>query len=311
MPAFSFNDAFLHFMRTEGPSGFFWKYFLSYIAVMGLIFGVTFFVYMSAFIPFFTAIESGAEPEPEQVLGFMLPMFGIILLFIPVYVVATSMFEAAALRRYIRKDGFSLGFGADELRVLGVMLIWFGAIVLAYIAFFLLFFLAAIPIALTGSDGAPPLGLFILIPVFMLVFGIAALFFGVRLSPASAITIRDRKVQFTSAWRVTRNRFWAMFGAFFLIYIISYVAQIVVQGVMLGGFGVAAASNPDIFESDDVSAVLGLLSDPTLLITSIIGGLLLVGIYGFMHFAYLGITSKAALTDPDWQGDLSTADVFE
>jgi len=41
------------------------------------------------------------------------------------------------MRRYVRYEGFSIGWGADEWRVLAVGLIWFAFFIAAYIVFFL------------------------------------------------------------------------------------------------------------------------------------------------------------------------------
>ena len=61
--------------------------------------------------------------------------------------------EASALRRYIRKEGFSIGLGGDEWRIVGVYLLWFVFSILAYLAMMIAMLAIFIPIGLISGGG--------------------------------------------------------------------------------------------------------------------------------------------------------------
>ena len=122
MEKFSINSAFTHFMKHEGPKGFLWKYFLGYLLVSFALYAIAGFAIFSVMQPMFAFMTSNpAEPDITIIFSMMFRMLGVMALFLPVYLVFASVFEASALRRYIRKEGFSLSFGNDEFRVMGVM----------------------------------------------------------------------------------------------------------------------------------------------------------------------------------------------
>lgn len=309
---FSFSAAMMHFQNTEGPSGFLWKYFLAYIVAVGLVCGIFFYFLLSSFAPFMEMASSGDTMSESEIETAMLPivlrMFGMMAISLPLIYAMMSAFEAAALRRYIRKTGFSIGLGADEFRIMAVYLIWTLAVILAYFVMAILMMIIAAAFTLIGGADMAPAAMLLIFPLSIAIMCVGV-FFGIRLSPASALTIRDKKIRFFSAMRTSKNRFWAMFGAFLVIYIIVYVVQLVVMMVVMGSFVGVIASNPSFMEAEDPSEIMAMFTSPALLIPFLLAVIGYVGSTAFMHLGYLGITSKAALTDPDWS-DLSTADAF-
>lgn len=136
-------------------------------------------------------------------------------------------FEAASQRRYIRGKFFSLGFGPDEVRIFAVGMLWTALRILISAPLIiygagaleaLVFFLAAMGmVPVLARDGAFEdarnffLWLFVVIPVYA--------YFATRLAPSFAMTIRDKKVRFLTAWRLTRGRAIKLFSAYLIVMI--------------------------------------------------------------------------------------------
>lgn len=159
--------------------------------------------------------------------GVSLPT-GIVWCALAVILVLTwTMFEAASQRRHILGKFFSLGFGADEIRIFTVGVFWTALRILISAPLIiygagtletLVFFLAAMGmVPVLVSDGAFDdarnffLWLFLVIPVYA--------YFATRLAPSFAMTIRDKKVRFLTAWRLTRGQVIKLFSAYLIIMI--------------------------------------------------------------------------------------------
>lgn len=316
MEKFSFDAAFNHFHRTEGPKGFVWKFFLTYMVLMGIYYTVFGGLFLSSYLPFVGTVIDGGEPDPAQMMSQIGVFLGIALLAAPVFLIIYAMLEASALRRYIRKEGFSIGLGGDEWRIVGVYLLWFVFSILAYLAMMIAMLAIFIPIGLIsggGDNAGAAIGGGIL--AFFLIIALICLmvFLGIRFSAASAVTMRDRKVSFLKAWGATKGRFWPMFGAFLLIYVIVYLVQMAVQTVFMFILMGGMMSNIEQLETiDDPSELIDMMMNPVLLIGILMLVIAQVAVTAFMHYGFLGVTSKVALTDPRWSGRVDeTAVVFE
>lgn len=169
MEKFDFKEAFMHFQRTEGPSGFIWKFLLAYLVIMGVTMGVYFGALISAYWPFIQSIDRYGNPtlSESEAIGMSIRVGLIALIGVPVMLIISSMFEASALRRYMRKSGFSLGFGADELRVIAVYLIWAGLMFVVYIALFIVFGLLIGGFAIAGGEDAAMMSILLIFPLML------------------------------------------------------------------------------------------------------------------------------------------------
>src|SRR5690606_24261544 len=129
------------------------------------------------------------------------------------------------------------------------------------------------------------------------------IFFAVRLAPAAATSVGKQKFAFFDAWTVTKGRFWALFGAFLLVFLLFFVAEIVLMGVLFAVIGLY------LFQA-------GASSDPTQMIAAlftpqnmiIVGGtyivLLLLGV--LVNLLLFGINAReviAAAEDGKKEGD--------
>lgn len=315
---FSFDKAAFHFAKADGPSGFLVKYLLAYGAGVIAIAVLSFFAlqpFILAYLQAFAAMAQGAsdreiERQLTQALFGDFARLGLgYLLMLIIYAAFWAMIESAVLRRYVREEGFNIGWGGDEWRMLAVGLSWIGAIIVAYIAFILGVLVLVTPVGMAMQDNP---GLAILwSAAVMVALGIVWIYFAVKLSPAGAMTIRDQKVTFFGAWGASKGRFWPMLGAFIVLAIILYIGILVLY--LVGGVAVfgtlmnavdlsSGQANPDevvaMFASPAFFIPLGLLYFALLLYQ------------GFWQYAWAGIPALAAKTDPRTGGMHNAADAF-
>jgi hypothetical protein len=196
---------------------------------------------------------SVAPPDfpPELAAGVGVLVLSVFVVLVLHYI-AMAAYEAGSLKWMIRGevDGpLGLSLGADTWRIYSTYWIWF----LLNLAFSIVMgVLRAVVMGVVAvGSGGDPTSMLVLFPVLLLEYALMA-FFAVRLAPAAATSIARRQFSFFQAWTVTRGRFWALFGAFALIYLIYLAIWAVLLGVggatMLTGLGAAfmqAGGNPD------------------------------------------------------------------
>lgn len=236
-----------------------------------------------------------ATPPVANLLWF----FPIELLFLFCFFVIYAAYEAACLRWLIRGESgggiLGLRFDADTWRVYGTYWMWFVLLIGAYIAIIVCVIAIGAVIAMLGDSGGA-------IGVLLGVFGAialicAAIYFAVRLAPAAATSIGTGRFAFFKAWSVTRGRFWSLFGAFLLLWIIYMVASwilstilfTVVLGTAMSGIDMTtAATDPEAFSMAYINGLIEAFSSPTsiaimavyYLVASAIGLIFYVAIFG-------------------------------
>lgn len=166
-----------------------------------------------------------------------------------------AIFEAASQRRYIRSEKFSVQFGGDELRIMGVGLAWALMQLVFFIVPAVLFFGAignAISLAADNASEAEIASqvvgpMFGAIGLWLILF-IIYVFFATRLAPCFALTIKERRFRFLDAWNVSRGRFWPILGAFVILSIGGGMAVGLVDQIMQFFLGFAIGP---VFEDID------------------------------------------------------------
>jgi hypothetical protein len=165
------------------------------------------------------------EPDPQAVLG----MFGS---FAPIYLLAVLLgivLACAAYRAVLRPSEGGIGFlriGMDELRMLGLLIIFIVAAIIGTIVFTLLLAMVAGALMLAaGSNSMAAIGLGFLL--YLAVFCVVIWVY-VRLSLIFSLTFARRRISIDGAWSLTRGRFWTLFGAYFVIGVIVFVVAIAV-----------------------------------------------------------------------------------
>jgi len=307
MTEFSFGTAISHWSKTEGPSGFIWKYLAFYggiviamALIVGLLLGPIYVALLQSIGDLTTDPEAAnnameaamAQNVIQIVLGYLVALLlGWVL---------WAVFECAAQRRYIRGDRFSLRFGADERRMMVVGLIWIIMIILLYFGIAIVTGILMMPLVMMAGDNS---GLIIFVPmlVILVVFGVMSLFI-VRWSAAAALTIRDEKIHFFHSWSVTKGKFWPMFGAFLVLSLILGVGWFLIYGAFL-----ASVMGPAIAAGNSAGSMsLG----PVMIVIMVVLYLALLIFQAFAGFVMAGVAALAAKSDPEYSG-LQAANVFD
>ncbi|WP_417482539.1 hypothetical protein [Maricaulis sp.] len=186
------------------------------------------------------------EAELEQE---MLAMMGPFMASIPLIgllgIIAALMFQGAWLRLLTRGEIASVipfRFGGDELRLLGVNLLYIVVGIAAYLGIAM----AAVVVGLVaagvfaGSDGSMTGGLMTGLIAFVGILAIAVivLVFCIRLASAPGLTMVDRKVRFFESWTASKGVFWHLALSYLvvagLILVLTTVLGTLIQLVFLG-----------------------------------------------------------------------------
>ena len=300
MEKFSFSSALMHFRNSQGPSGFVWKWLLAYVLVFGLANTITGMISLYAS---YQAYEAAAQGD----FRFTRPFSNIWLSILPLpfFIAITVMFEASALRWYIRRESFSLRFGKDEFRLLGVFLCWGGIVILLIVAGVLFFMIFGDTIISNMSRSVA--ANLIITSLLALPFIGLAIYVAVSFMTASALTIRENKVLFISSKRIVSGKFWRLLAAALVVTLPFYALDVIVDLFVV----------PLVLQLTNSPPQDWSLYDPTNVFQSeVVVTVVTVGVFvltaPILQLIMLGITSKAALTDPDWVGQTDTiAETFE
>jgi hypothetical protein len=308
--SFDFGNAVMHFRKTGGPKGFLFRFGATYVLLYVLLSAVSLWLqwpmYGAMFDP---AVMDDPVAMEAAMMGHMGRMMLGYVVLLPLGLAFWMVFEGANQRRYMRAEDFRLRIGADEWRLLLVGLIWFGLFIGLYIGGIVAVLVPMSIAAATGTGEGAMIGgvlAFVLAIAYMIfVFWLCA-----RFSPAAALTVRDRKIQFGEAWRVTRGKAWTIVGSwivlalimsavFFVFYLIFVVAIIASLMPMMSGM-----------ETEDPTAVFRALLSPGVLIPGALLVVVLVFLQACGMHIYSGPAALAARTDPEWTDHQVIDDTF-
>jgi uncharacterized membrane protein YidH (DUF202 family) len=144
-----------------------------------------------------------------------------------------SIMAAAVYRLIFRHDDGRFGYlrlGADELRLMGLTVIYMGLIIGLFVAVSVVSGLVVAAAALAGSAAQALAG--------MLALAVAMggmVFILVRLSLAPVATFAERRLAIFESWHLTRGYFWPLLGAYALalacIAVIGFLILAVFSGI--------------------------------------------------------------------------------
>lgn len=162
----------------------------------------------------------------------MWPFFAVA---VPVNLAFQAILTCAIYRAVLHPEEEGGGYvriGADELRmaVLNLILtaIW-------TLAIFVVSLVAILVASTAGAVGSPVVT--VLGDLLTLATLCAVVWVLVRLSLAGAITFSERRIQVTASWKLTHGRFWPLFGAYFLAFLLWVLLIILMElasGLMVG-----------------------------------------------------------------------------
>jgi len=200
-----------------------------------------------------TPTDPATQAQTFALFHQILPLY---LVMIPIMLAFYAVLFAAMNRAVLRPAKSAFGYlrlGVDEWRQF-LLFLWAMVVALgAYIALVVIGAIVAIigiiifamvnkGAGATGAGagtGAATLGVI----AFVLIYMIAYIYVLVRLSLASAMTFDTGKVSLLKSWRLTKGRFWSMFGAYFLAAVLSIVVSLLglivmyVAAMLVGGVG--------------------------------------------------------------------------
>ncbi|MEN0652466.1 MULTISPECIES: hypothetical protein [Hyphobacterium] len=235
---YDFTDAVFYFFKVlaRRPGRTLWVGLwnaLLYIVLGGLL--------LWAFLPFYLTVfelaQTGADPDPSQIMSMFATMAGAGVLAFFGGIAVALMAQGAWLRLLARDEvapGIPLRLGSDEFRLLGVNIL---LIIILMGTYFVGALLVAVPVvigAAGGGEGAP-----VAIAVLAGVVGVIALivamvFLSIRLSPAPALTVLDRKIRLSGAWPVTKGIFWWVFLTYIVLgLIVAFASSMISSFVQL------------------------------------------------------------------------------
>ena len=305
---FSFGNAVGHFQKTGGPKGFLWRFALTYALFAIIVQGLSLYLMAPIYAAAFDRLVMEDPDMMDQVMLENMGRFALGYLVSIVFgILMWILFEAASQRRYMRADGFSLKLGGDEGRLLVVGLFWLGLMIALYIG---MFALMLVPMTLgmaLGSDGAIIAGLVTFI-LFVTYF-VLTIWIGVRFSPAAALTIRDRKIRFGSAWRVTKGRVWTLIGSWLVLGLIM-MAILIALYIVFAVLAVLSLMPAIQSGAEDPAEIMAAFASPTFLIPAILFGLVYMMLAAGMMHVFGGPAALAARTDPDWADESAMNETF-
>lgn len=236
------------------------------------------------------------------------------LLILPLYVgflvlffVIIAAYEASCLRWMIRgqSGGFlGLTFGADMWRVYGTYWAWFFYGLLGWLVFVVVMGVAGFAAGATNDAG--------LAGIISLAVGCAYLllwfYVTVRLAPAAATSVGTQRFAPLEAWKTSRGRFWALFGSYFLLFIVYLV---IAFGITLALFGStylqmfsqvdwsSMSTNPQAFSQSYERANLQMMQNmfgSASLIAIYVAAQIVLNVIGLVFYVLLyGVSARAVL----------------
>jgi hypothetical protein len=208
------------------------------VAVWGLIYMAMVVAMGFAMRPMinFQTAALGQDPQAMQAMfANMSTMFARLALLELVMLCVFIMLMTAAQRAVLRPAQaglFYLKVGMDELRMLGLAVI---LIVLFYIGLIIAVIVIAIVAGLVAVAAGAVGAAVIAIGAGILLF-LALIWLEVRLSLAFPLTLMRGRIIIGESWRLTRGRFWSLFGAYFVIFLIVAALGIVAAMVTSGAY---------------------------------------------------------------------------
>lgn len=192
--------------------------------------------------------EAGQLTDEEavtRVFGVMGPTLIVMLLASPLGIIAALMFQGAWLRFLTKgevKPGIPFRLGGDEIRLLGVNLLYIVLAVVAYAVLGGILLASGVGTVLivdgAGGGVAAGLGMGLVMALVAMALFVIVLVVAVRLASAPAMTVQQGRFRFFESWQASRGVFWHLLVSYIavgaLIMVLSWILGVVVQLLAIG-----------------------------------------------------------------------------
>lgn len=209
----------------------------------------------------FERLAATASPDPAEMAALMPRVLPAALISMLVQVVAASVVNASVLRALLRPEGrVTIGFGKDELLVIGLLLAFFGVS-----------FLATLVLGVAMGLLAPILGAMIVSVSSFASIAVTILLF-IRFSLAGPMTIAEHRYRFRASWKATKGWAWPLLAAeslglmlAFMVVLLSHIIFVAIAGIWVisqgGEFGqeIGAMFSPDFSTPEKLAQPLPLI----------------------------------------------------
>ena len=273
------------------------------IGIWALIHLAASFLMLLGMRPFLEAQAAGGAASVSAAGS----MIGFVFLLDIFYFLLLLVLYAAAMRAVLKPERpgfFYLRLGTDELLV---VILGFGLIIAFYIAFAIAGIaigLAAVAMAAAGGTVAA-----IIFAVVCGVVGLGAIvWLEVRLSLAFPLTLLRGRLILGESWRLTRGRFWTLFGAYFCIFLIVFALWTAVTLLGSGSYLADLARNgfnPEGLRAAQEQQMARQLSLNPLFLLSVLSG----AVVGALSIALFGGAAATAVRELTFNPD-EIADTF-
>jgi hypothetical protein len=258
------------------------------VLVWGLIYATVVVGMMFAMRPIFAMQASATQTtgDPQAALANVGAMVGRIFLMELLVLVVFTVLMTAAQRTVLRpadSSFASIRVGMDEVRMFALTLLVF---IGSYIGFVVLMMIVALIAGLLATAaGIAAVGIAMVLAM-LVAFGLFV-WLEVRLCLAFPLTLLRRKIIIGESWRLTRGRFWTLFGAFLVLFLALLVLWMVVAGVTQGAYWselMRSGMNPQAVQAAAArQAAAQLAFSPVMIVGLVCGGLvggLTVALFG-------------------------------
>jgi hypothetical protein len=177
---------------------------------------------------------TGSNPDPQALANMMSVMSRLFLIEL-VYLVLILILLTAAMRAVLRPEapGFAyIRLGGDEVRVVALAIFLFIAFYIAMVVVAIVMTLVVVALGAAAGRAVAAAAVFVEVLVLIGVF----VYVEVRLSLALPLTLMRGQFVLLESWRLTRGRFWTLFGGYFVLFLILFVLWAVIASFTVGPY---------------------------------------------------------------------------